>query len=104
MTDGLIHVGDCPTFRDVIKDQDGVVVDVSGASTKDMIFRLPDGTASVENTSFTGDGTDGKIEWTPTDELDQVGKWQRQSKVIIAGKEWKAVKKNFTVHEALPES
>jgi hypothetical protein len=104
MTDGLIHVGDCPTFRDVIKDQDGVVVDI-GAATIEMIFRLPDGTASLKTAVLTGDGSDGKMEYKgDTNFLAQIGKWQRQSKVTIAADEWKAVKKTFTVHEALPES
>lgn len=104
MTDGKIHVGDTPTFRDTIKDQDGSIVDI-GSATIEMVFRKPDGSPSLQTASLTNDGSDGKMEYKgDTDFLDQVKEWQRQSKVTIGSDEWKAVKVNFRVWPALPES
>lgn len=104
MTNGKIHVGDCPTFRDIIKDQDGVIVDISSA-TIEMIFRKPDNTAVKKTASLTGDGTDGEMEYTcTTSDLDGPGQWQRQSKVQIGSDVWKTVKDRFWVYEALPEA
>lgn len=103
-TYGKIYVGDHPTFRDVIKDQDGTIVDIGSATTIDMIFRKPDGSAMVKAASLTTDGSDGKMEWTPTNELDQAQNWQRHSKVIIGGRTFRSVKVNFKVWEPLPES
>jgi hypothetical protein len=107
MSNGLIHIGDCPTFRDTIKDQDGAIVDVSGASTKQMIFRKPGNVAMVKTLSFPsgGDGTDGKVEWTATtNDLDTSGDWQREDKIVIGSGTWRTVKKKFTVYDVLPES
>jgi len=104
MTEGKIHVGDCPTWRDVIKDQDGVIVDISTATIK-MVFRKPSGAAVLKTAVLTGDGTDGEMEYTAlTTDLDQAGQWQRQSKVQIGTDVWRTVKDRFWVYEALPES
>lgn len=104
MTDGKIHVGDVPIFRDVIKDQDGSIVDVS-ATTNEMVFRLPDGAPSKQTETLTTDGTDGKVEFKGNAAfLSQVGEWQRQSKITNGSDVWRSVKVNFRVWPALPES
>ena len=106
MSENEIRVGDVGTiFRDTVKDQDKVIVDISSASNLDMIFRKPDGVAVVKTAVLTGDGTDGEMEYvTITDDLDQPREWQRQGLVEVGGGEWRTDIKKFMVHENLPES
>lgn len=62
------------------KRSDNSVEDVSAADgtagkEKYIIFKKPDGTTVINVASFTTDGTDGYIQYTPTStsELNQVG-------------------------------
>lgn len=104
MTSGLIRVGTTPTFRDIIKDQDGAIVDI-GTATIEMVFRKPDGTASKQTATLTTDGSDGKMHYKgDTSFLDTVGEWQRESKVAIGADVFKGTRFNFRVWPALPES
>jgi hypothetical protein len=104
MTTGEIRVGTTPTFRDVIKDQDGSIVDI-GAATIEMVFRKPDGTASKQTAELTNDGSDGKMQYKgATSFLDTVGEWQRESKVTIGSDVFKGTRFNFRVWPALPEA
>ena len=99
-----IHVGDCPTFRFRILDQDGSVVDISTA-TIEMVFREPDGSPNKQTATLTGDGTDGRMEYkADTNFLDQDGEWQRQPKVTIGSDVFRSDKVNFRVWPALAES
>jgi hypothetical protein len=101
---GQIRIGTTPTFRDVIKDQDGSIVDISTA-TIEMVFRLPDGSPSKQTASLTGDGTDGKMEYKGnTSFLALSGEWQREAKVTFGSDVYKGTKFNFRVWPALPES
>ena len=60
-----IHVGDIGTvFTLTIKDGSSVI-DLSGATTKQIILRKPDRvTSSTKTASFVTDGSDGKIKYT----------------------------------------
>lgn len=80
-----IHVDDVGTvFKATIKDEDGAIVNVSTASTKEMVFHKPDGTPVVKTAVFATDGTDGVIKYvTVTDDTDQDGDWQVQGYVVI---------------------
>ncbi len=80
-----IHEGDIGTvIRATIKD-DGVIVDVSAATTKDFYFKKPDGTESGPHTmTFTTDGIDGQVEYaTVSEDLDQAGQWDVQAHIIV---------------------
>lgn len=88
---GNIRIGDIGTvFRLTVKDQDEVVVDVSTASTKQIIFTDPSGTTTAKTATFTTDGTDGKIQYqTVANDLDEAGQWQIQGYVVISSGSWK---------------
>lgn len=59
--------------------EDGTVIDISGATVKDFVFRKPDGELWTEDATFVTDGTDGKLYYqVGVDELDQVGLWKLQ--------------------------
>lgn len=64
----------------------GNVVDVSGASTKQILLQKSDGTDLTKTASFTNDGTDGQIEYTTVSgDLDTLGVLQVQAKVVLSG-------------------
>ena len=91
------------TFRATIKDQDNVVVDVSTASTQELIFKKPDGTIITRTTTFTTDGINGQIEYkTLAADIDQAGTWEWQPHVILgAPNEWYSDPLEFVVKEKL---
>lgn len=90
MASGEIHVNDIGTvFRVEIKNAAGAVVNISGATSKNIYFQKPDGTVVTETASFTTDGTDGLIQYaTLAADLDQVGLWNYQAKVVLSTGTW----------------
>ena len=62
-------------FRVTITD-DGVAVDVSSATTKSIIFKPPSGSKTTKTATFTGSGTDGRIQYTTVaGDINVVGLW-----------------------------
>ena len=64
--------------------QGGTAVDVSDATTKQLIFRGPNETATTVTAAFSSDGSDGKIQYATTTSdsvLDNAGRWEVQGKV-----------------------
>lgn len=99
-----VHIGDMPTFRFNMKDQDGDVFPMNGASLQEAIFERPDKSVFTKPTGFVTDGTDGSIEYDTEDNtiIDQAGTWKRQPHVIDSnGKEFHGEKKVFDVDEIL---
>jgi hypothetical protein len=76
-------VGDYGTvFEITLQDQDGAAADVSGATTKQIIFRKPGGTVVTKAADFVTDGTDGKIDYTAASgDLDTAGDWRIEGQV-----------------------
>ena len=90
-----VHVGDIGTiFRATMYDG-STVLDISGASTLQLIFAKPDGTTLTKTAVLTNDGTDGIMEYITVDgDLDTKGDWKIQGYVAL-----------YTlrrVHESLP--
>jgi|TARA_R100000789_G_C3020799_1_gene153452 hypothetical protein len=79
-----LHVDDYGTrFTLVVIDEDGTVVDISLATTKQIIFQKPDGTIEAKAATFTSDGTDGSLYYiTVADDIDAAGIWHYRAKVI----------------------
>lgn len=99
-----VHVDDIGTvFKATIKDEDGVVVDVSGASTMGLVFNQPDGTPVYKTAVHATDGTDGVIQYTTVaGDIDQAGNWRVQGYVAIATSEFHSDVHAFRVHSNLP--
>ena len=97
-----IHVGDIGTaFEVTLKDCD-VVVDVSTASVKQIIFKKPDKTVVTKTAVFKTDGTDGIIQYiTILDDLDMKGTWYIQAKVSLPTGTWSSDKSKFKVYDNL---
>ena len=82
--DDPVRVGDVGTvIRLVVQDQDEAILDVSSASTKQIIFRKPSGATLTKVASFSTDGTDGRIQYaTIAGDIDESGIWQMQGYVV----------------------
>ena len=78
-----IHLNDVGTkFLVTIKDGSSAV-NISSASTKEIIIQKPSGTKITATATFDSDGTDGKIYYvTVADDLDEAGSYKLQGKVM----------------------
>jgi len=102
MAQDEIHVGDVGTVFEITVQDGGSVIDISSATTKDIIFEKPDRTNLTKTGSFTTDGTDGKIRYTTAaDDLDAVGVWQIQAKIVMPSGTWHTNIGEFRVHRNL---
>lgn len=106
MAIGEVRLNDIGTVIELtIKDENDSAVDISGASTKQYIFRKPGGSALVKTADFVTDGTDGKLKYTTASgDLNTAGDWQVQAFVDFGATEWRSDIKNFMVHPNLPTS
>lgn len=79
-----IHLDDIGTvFEITVMDGDDVV-DISEATTKEIIFRKPDGSKVTQTADFITDGSDGEIQYVSVeDDLDQAGAWHIQSYLVL---------------------
>lgn len=74
------------------------VVDISTATTMEIIFSKPDGTTVTQTAVFVTDGTDGAIRYfSQTGDLDQTGNWKVQGHVILPTGEWYSSISKFKV-------
>lgn len=98
-----IHKDDIGTvFRILIKNQDDEVVNIAGATTKDIIFTKPTGDRSVKAGSFYTDGTDGYLQYTTVSgDLDVVAQWQLQAHIVQSGTSFKSDIYSFRVYPNL---
>ena len=102
MAKNEIHQDDVGTKFLVTIYDDSSVVNVSGASTKQIIFKKPDGTKLTKSAAFNSDGTDGKIYYTAvTDDLDEIGTYEIQGKVVITDGTFYTDIQTFKVHRNL---
>ena len=80
-----IHINDVGTQFLVTVTDGTSAVDISSATTKQLIFKKPSGTKLTKTASFITDGTDGKIKYNvAADDLDEAGSYKLQGKVIIS--------------------
>src|SRR3990167_532392 len=95
-----IHKGDVGTkFLSTIQDND-VIVDISGAISKQLLFQKPDGTNITQTALFDTNGTDGKIYYTTASgDLNVIGRWSIQSKIVLAGGTWISDRYKFQVQD-----
>jgi hypothetical protein len=98
MAQGEIHVGAVGLiFRRTIKI-DGTVEDISAATTKQFIFRKPDGSLLSVDAVWTTDGTDAKAEYvTVAGDIDQPGEWRLQARLVMPNFDEKSDVDIFTV-------
>jgi hypothetical protein len=100
MAQDEIHIQDIGTVLTTTLKDGTSTVDISGATTKQIILGKPDGTSSIKTGSFTTDGTDGSMYYTTiSGDLNQIGWWKIQGYIVSsAGSEWRSDIGNFEVH------
>lgn len=97
--DAVIHVGDVGTaFRVTLKDQAGLVVDLTAASAITFVFLSPKKRRFEVPAVFSTDGKDGKVEYvSKAGDLDVAGRWQLQVVVTMGIDTWHSNIGIFTV-------
>jgi hypothetical protein len=83
-------------------EDDGI--DISAAiTTKEFIFRKPNGTETTVNASFISSGTGGGLTYTVTSSsfFDVAGIWRVQAIVTVSGTIWKTAIGQFEVEPNL---
>ena len=97
-----IHLNDVGTvFEATIMDGTSVV-NVSTATTKQLIFKGPNGVSKTKAATFTTDGTDGKLKYvTVANDLVPVGQWSWQAYVVMSNGAWHSDVAEFIVYENL---
>tara|TARA_Y100000994_G_scaffold246549_2_gene250084 strand:- start:151 stop:459 length:309 start_codon:yes stop_codon:yes gene_type:complete len=80
-----IHQNDVGTqFLVTVKDGSSAV-NISSATTKQLIIKKPSGTKLTKAAAYSTDGADGKIYYnTVADDLDEAGTYKLQGKVVIS--------------------
>ncbi len=97
-----IHVGDIGTQITLSITDAGTAVDLSSATTKQIIFLKPDRTKLTKTAEFATDGTNGQLKYTTiAGDLDLAGFWQVQAYVVLPTGEWHSSTEMFEVSENL---
>ena len=97
-----IHLGDIGTVFVVTVKDGSSTIDISGATTKQIILVAPDGGKLTKTASFTTDGTDGKMQYAAVSgDLDEAGWWKLQGRVVLTSGTWSTDITRFEVHQNL---
>lgn len=99
-----IHLNDAGTIFSITMKDCTDVIDVSGAITKQLVFKkpAPDNTVIPKTAYFINTGVDGKIAYKTLDtDLDKAGTWELQAVVQLSTGKWSSDIVTFKVHENL---
>ncbi len=81
-----------------IVDSSGVAVNVSSASTKQIIFRYNATTSFTGTAASVTDGSNGKIKYTTTgSDFTAAGVWSAQARIITPTKDFRTSITTFAV-------
>ena len=96
-----IHVGDAGTelIGTILDTCDTrAVADISAATTKEFVFKRPDGTTFTKTAVFVTDGSDGQIRYlSVAADFDMAGWWRIQGHVIEGSQNHHTKKATFKV-------
>lgn len=97
-----IHQYDVGTAIEItIRDCSGIV-NLSAATSKQIVFVKPNKTRVVVDSIFITDGVDGGIQYIfEENDLDVVGIWKYQAVIVLAGKTYHSDQSTFKVFENL---
>jgi|TARA_R110000765_G_scaffold106977_1_gene197694 hypothetical protein len=98
-----IHQGDIGTKFLVTIYDGSTIVDISSASsTKQIVFKKPSSNKLTKSATFSSDGTDGKMYYnTIVDDLDEIGTYEIQGKVVVTDGTFYTDIQTFKVHRNL---
>ena len=89
-------------FRVTFQTCAGAALDISSATTKEIIFKSPGGTRTTKDGSYTNTGTDGQLEYSSeAGFLSETGEWFIQGHVIIGAQDFRTTVGTFTVDKNL---
>lgn len=98
-----IHKNDVGTELVVaFVDEEGDVIDISAATTKQILLRKPNSAAVALPGVFDTDGSDGLLKYVTTKvlgvyDLDRAGTWSIQGYAIVGTNEYHTAKNTFEV-------
>ena len=102
MSAGEIHKNDIGTVFQITVKDGTTVVDVSSATTRQFIFTKPNGSKLTVTATLVNTGTDGKIKYAfVSGDLNVVGRWRYQVKLVISTSTWHSDVGYFTVNTNL---
>lgn len=103
MASGEIRVGDIGTaFRLTVRDEGNRVVDIGGATTRQLLFRPPSSATVRKAAVPVTDGSDGMMQYvTVSGDLSEPGTWRMQGYIEISGDAWHTDIVKFRVYENL---
>ena len=103
MTSYDIHQNDIGTeIRVKVVDGDGVVVDISTATAKQIVFKKPSGATLTVNAAFVTTGVDGLLKYViVSGDISEVGTWKVQAVVTIGTYVWHSNFESFRVYRNL---
>ena len=85
-------------FRVKVKKQDNAIWDLSAATTIQIKFEKPGGSTLIKTAVLTTDGTDGKMQYVSVSgDLDEVGEWEIQGRIVSGGQDLRTGLGRFTV-------
>lgn len=97
-----VHVGDYGTVITLTFYDDTTLVDISGATTKTVYLKKPNGSVLTKTGVFVTDGSDGKLKYTLVDgDIDMDGLWKIQGYIATASGQWYSDEKDMEVHPNL---
>ena len=97
-----IHQNDIGTNFTVTMKDGSAVVDISSATTKNIIFTKPGGTNVTKTMSFVTDGSNGQLVYSiESGVLDTVGQWQYQIYLVFSSGSFYSDIGEFIVHRNL---
>jgi hypothetical protein len=106
MAAGEIRVGQILPLIFVVKDQDGVIVNLAAATSKMITILTPNSGKKVFQASLVTNGSDGQMQYVTQNDanqtdLDLVGIYEAQGKVTIGGIDYPSDIVTFEVKENL---
>jgi len=94
-----IHVGDIGTQLIVTIQDNGAIVDISGASVLQIILKKPDGLLYTKSGLLYTSGTDGKMYFVSVSgDFNLPGNYKLQGKVVLATGTYYTSISDFKVH------
>jgi hypothetical protein len=99
---GVARLNDVGTAVQATVLDCGQPLDVSAATVKQIRWKKPSGAYEVRTATFVTDGTDGRIRYvTIAGDLDELGAWEYQAYLELAGRQFHTSLLAFTVRRIL---
>jgi hypothetical protein len=78
-------VGDAGTTLRFTVREAGAAIDISTATTKQILLRKPDGTVVAKTAGFGTNGSDGVLTYSIlTADLDTAGEWRARANLVLS--------------------